>query len=98
MLVVPGADADGVNLGEFFEHHVFIGVKTGNAVFLAHFFQAVFPDVAERIKLHVGVFQVAVDVGFGDVTDADHGDFQFLVHEDPSFWEYGCWSTAACYP
>ena len=82
---VPGADADRVDFGQLGEHDVLVGVEAGDAILFTHLLEALFADVAEGVQLDVRVFQIALDVGFGDVADADDGNFDLLVHIGPSF-------------
>ena len=98
VLVVPGADADGIQLRQSLQHFRFIGVKAGDAEAGAFFFQTLFVDVTEGVQLYVGICLVGFDMAFCNVSDADDGNFDFfhgwflLISFAPagSLRPYGC--------
>ena len=89
--VVPGADADGVDLGQGGEHLVLVveDAFLGDPILLRLLLRARLVDVAERVDFDVGVARVAAEVAVADSAASDHGDLDLLVHGLPLGWLKG---------
>ena len=61
---IPSADTYNINLGQCLKHFILIEEATllGNVVFFRHIFKLFFIDIAESVKLNVGIFNITVDV------------------------------------
>ena len=74
MSVVPCANAHRVKLRKR-QKRIHIRIEPCDAVPFSHITQAIRVDIAERIKLDVGMLPISLDMRAGNAARADDADF-----------------------
>ena len=82
---VPGADGNGVDLRQFGEHLVLVGVQAGDMILFRAAMKVLFVDVAKGVNFNVGVLRIRVEMAAGKAAAADNRNLQFLIHGTLSF-------------